>query len=198
MLEVITSLSLGLGIAAACGLRVFLPLFILCLGARYNVFTPSESFSWIGSWQTLTVVGAACIFEVCGYYIPFVDNALDTLKVPASFVAAAGAMAAQMGDVHPVVTWSAALIAGGVASGVTAGTATMRATSTATTGGVANPILATFENILAAITGFLAIVLPIIIGFVILILAVGVYLLIRRRRARLAREVAANPVAIAG
>jgi hypothetical protein len=198
MLEIITSLCLGLGIAAACGLRVFLPLFILCLGARYQIFTPSDSFAWIGSWQTLTVVGAACVFEVFGYYIPLVDNALDTLKVPASFVAAAGAMAAQMGDVHPVVTWSAALIAGGVASGVTAGTATMRATSTAATGGMANPILATVENILAAITGFLAIVLPIIIGLVILLMAVGIYLLIRRRRARLNRESAMHVAPVTG
>lgn len=184
MVELLTSLCLGLGIAAACGLRVFLPLLFLCLGAKYQVFTPSESFAWIGSWQALTVIGFACVVEVLGYSIPFVDHALDALKVPASFIAAAGAMAAQMGDVHPVVTWAAALIAGGVATGVSAGSATIRATSTATTGGLANPIVSMIENVLAAITGFLAIVLPIVIGFVLVLLTVSIIVILRRRKAR--------------
>lgn len=189
-METIASIILGLGISAACGLRVFLPVLVMCLGAKFGVFTPSHGFEWVDSWQALTVLSVACVFEIAAYYVPVVDHALDAIKVPAAFVAAALATAAHMGDFHPVITWGSALVAGGLATTVNVGAATVRATSTATTGGFANPLLATFENFIAATTSVLAVVLPITLGVVaVIVLALGVWISLRiraRRRLRLA------------
>lgn len=189
-METLASVLLGLGISAACGLRVFLPMLVMCLGAKFGLFNPSHGFEWVASWQALTILSVACVFEVCAYYVPVVDHAMDAIKVPAAFVAAALATAAHMGEFHPAVTWGAALVAGGFATTVNVGAGTLRATSTATTGGFANPLLATLENILATVTSVLAVVVPIALGVIaVLVLAIGVWITLRiraRRRARVA------------
>jgi hypothetical protein len=190
-METLASVLLGLGISAACGLRVFLPMLVMCLGASLGLFEPSKGFEWVTSWQAITVLSVACIFEICAYYVPILDHALDAVKIPAAFVAAALATAAHMGDFHPVITWGGALIAGGLASTVNVGTAALRAGSTTTTGGVANPIIATVENALAAVMSVLAVVLPIALGVIaVLVLAIFVWIGVRIDRRRGAARVA--------
>ncbi|MFZ4573942.1 MAG: DUF4126 domain-containing protein [Phycisphaerales bacterium] len=186
-METLASILLGLGISAACGLRVFLPMLVMCLGATLGLFEPSKGFEWVTSWEAITVLSVACVFEIAAYYVPVVDHAMDAIKIPAAFAAAALATAAHMGDFHPVITWGGALIAGGVASTVNLGTATLRAGSTTTTGGLANPLLATLENALAAAVSVLAVAVPIALGVLsLLVLALGVWIALKlsRRRAR--------------
>ena len=84
-METLLSVCLGLGLAAACGLRVFLPLFLGGLAARLEVLDLHENFEWMGSTTALVVFGLATVLEILSYHIPVLDNALD---VAATSVAA--------------------------------------------------------------------------------------------------------------
>ena len=113
MSEVALSIVLGIGLAAATGFRVFLPMLIVS-GAAYTGHLPlGDSFAWLGTPSALTMLSVAAIVEVLAYYIPGVDNLLDTLATPAAFVAGTVVSAAVMTDVPPMVKWTAAVIAGG-------------------------------------------------------------------------------------
>jgi hypothetical protein len=131
------SIVLGVGLAAATGFRVFLPLLIVS-GAAYSGHLPlADSFAWLGTPSALIMLGVAALVEVLAYYVPGVDNLLDTLATPAALVAGTVVSAAVMTDVPPMVKWTAAVIAGGGVAGLTQGaTAMLRAKSTVLTGGI--------------------------------------------------------------
>ena len=57
------------------------------------------------------------IREIAAYYIPAVDNLLDTVTTPAALVAGTLVAAAVMADLPPIVKWTTAIIAGGGAAG---------------------------------------------------------------------------------
>lgn len=179
---------LGLGLSAACGIRVFLPLFVMSVCARAEIFTPSEGFEWIGSWIALITLSVACAVEIAAYSVPVIDHALDLIKVPAAFAAGTLAAASHMGDFHPVIGWGAALIAGGgLASSVHATVAAARLATGVSTAGVTNPIFATIESIVAAISSILVLVLPVVFGALVAsgLVTLGIlYVLIRRRQRR--------------
>ena len=140
------SIVLGVGLAAATGFRVFLPMLIVS-GAAYTGHLPlAESFGWLGTPAALTMLGVAALVEILAYYVPGVDNLLDSLATPAALVAGTVVSAAVMTDVPPMVKWTAAVIAGGGVAGLTQGaTAMLRAKSTVLTGGIGNWVIATAE-----------------------------------------------------
>lgn len=187
-METIIAACIGLGLAASCGLRVFLPLLVLSVGARAGLIHPGESFAWVASWPAIIALSTATIAEIAGYYIPWVDNALDTIATPAAAIS--GALAVLIGthghmdSLHPMLTWAGALIGGGVATTVQAGTVAVRSTSTVSTAGIANPIISTIENIGAAILSFLAVAIPVGLGL-ILIAIVAWYVSRRLRKPKL-------------
>ena len=177
MSEVALSIVLGIGLAAATGFRVILPMLIVS-GAAYNGHLPlGESFNWLGSPFALTMLSVAAIVEILAYYIPGVDNLLEA--TPAAFVAGTVVSAAVMTDVPPMVKWTAAVIAGGGIAGVTQGvTATLRANSTVWTGGLGNLIIATAELGGALLVSFLALAAPAAaIALVVLFLWLAIRLL---------------------
>ena len=188
-METLVALIVGLGLAAACGLRVFLPLLVLSLGARAGLIHPGDSFAWVASWPAIIALSTATIVEIAGYYIPWVDNALDTIATPAAAIS--GTLAVLIGthghvdSIHPMLSWAGALIGGGVATTVQTGTVAARSASTVTTAGIANPILSTLENIGAAILSFLAVAIPIGLGLILLAI-VGWYVSRRLRKPTLA------------
>jgi hypothetical protein len=184
MSDVALSIVLGIGLAAATGFRVFLPMLIVS-GAAYTGHLPlSDSFAWLGTPSALTMLGVAAIVEILAYYIPGVDNLLDTLATPAALVAGTVVSAAVMTDVPPMVKWTAAVIAGGGIAGVTQGvSAALRANSTVWTGGLGNMIIATAELVGALIVSFLALAAPAAaIALVILFLWLAIRLLQRLLR----------------
>ncbi len=145
-LELLLSIALGIGLAAAVGLRIFLPLLVMSIAARAGYLDLNESFEWIGTTSALVMFGIAALAEVLAYYIPGVDNLLDTLATPSALVAGSVAAAAVIGDMPPLLKWTTAIIAGGGAAGLTqAATALLRAKSTVTTAGIGNPVVATGE-----------------------------------------------------
>ena len=94
------SIALGIGLAAATGFRVFLPLLITSIATYAGYIPVSDGFSWIGTPAAVIMLSIAALAEVLAYYIPGVDNLLDTIATPAALIAgtvvSAAVMAASM------------------------------------------------------------------------------------------------------
>lgn len=186
-MDTVFSVLAGLGLAAACGFRVFVPLLVAGLATRGGLLQPSADFAWIGSDTALVAFGLATVLEVVAYYVPWLDHALDSLASPAAMVAGSVMVAAMAVDMDPFVRWSLAIIAGGgLAATVQTGTVAARGASFAVSGGVSNPLIATGELGGALVTSAVSVVAPAlaVVGLVGLGLLVATHLVRRRRRAR--------------
>lgn len=179
--ELLLSLGVGLGLAAACGFRIFLPLFALAVAARSELVPLASGFEWLASTPALAAFATATALEIGAYYIPWLDHLLDTVAAPAAVVAGALASASVLTELPPLLQWSVALIGGGTAAGIVSGaTSLLRLGSTATTGGLGNPIVATLEWMLAAVTAVLAILVPALALVLLGLLLFGISRLARR------------------
>ena len=103
-LDIGLSVALGIGLAAATGLRLFLPMLVVSAAAYTGHLPLSESFAWLATPPALILLGVAAIIEILAYYLPGVDNLLDTLATPAAFVAGTVISAAVITDLPPMVT----------------------------------------------------------------------------------------------
>jgi len=170
----IMSFFLGIGLAASAGFRVFVPLFVLSLGAHFwgDYIDLNESWQWVGSWPAIITLGVATLVEIGGYYIPIVDNLLDTISVPLAAIAGTILMGSTLLDMGEVATWALAIIAGGgTAAAISGTTATTRAVSTGTTAGTGNFMVNTGETAAASALSITSIIwAPIAFVFVILII----------------------------
>ncbi|HEY6922418.1 MAG TPA: DUF4126 domain-containing protein [Steroidobacteraceae bacterium] len=161
--DVAVSIALGVGLAAATGFRVFLPLLVASIAAYSGQLHLNDSFAWLGSLAAVAMLSVAALVEVLAYYIPAVDNILDTVTTPAALIAGTLVAAATITNLPPTVKWATAVIAGGGVAGVTqAITALLRAKSTVMTAGLGNPILATLELIGALLIALLALTAPLV------------------------------------
>lgn len=164
----------GIGLAAATGFRVFMPLFVVSLSSYFGWIATNESFEWLSSLPSLIATGVAMVVEIVAYYVPFVDNILDTINIPLATVAGSVIFASQFVDVGPFMQWALALIAGGgTAAAISSGFAGTRAASTTTTGGIGNSLVATTETAGAGIMSTLAIAVPILAALLAILLVVG-------------------------
>ena len=159
--DLAVSVALGIGLAAATGFRVFLPMLVASVAAYSGHLPLGDSFSWLGTPAAAIMLGVAAVAEILAYYIPVVDNLLDSLATPAAFIAGTIVSAAVMTDLPPMVKWTTAVIAGGGVAGLTQGaTAVIRAKSTLFTGGLGNAAIATAELGGALLVSLLALVAP--------------------------------------
>ena len=166
---------IGIGLAAATGFRVFLPMFAVSLASYMGWIPMNESFQWLSGLPTLITTGIATVVEILAYYIPFVDHLLDTMSIPLATVAGSVMFASQFAEIGTFPQWALALIAGGgTAAAISSGFAGTRAASTATTGGLGNSVVATTETAGAGIMSVLALVAPIIAFIVAIILIIAV------------------------
>ena len=83
-MELLLSICLGLGLSAACGFRVFVPMLVMSIAANAGHLHLLPAFAWIGSPAAIVAFGVATAIEVGGYYIPWVDHLLDTAATPAA------------------------------------------------------------------------------------------------------------------
>jgi hypothetical protein len=172
---------LGLSLAAACGFRVFLPLLVLGLAARGGYVPLGESFAWVATGPALLMLSVAAIAEVVAYYVPGVDNLLDSIATPAAVIAGIAVSAAVMTDLPPMLKWTLAIIAGGGAAGLTQGATTLlRGNSTVFTGGLGNPAIATGELAGAIAVSVMALFAPYVALALALLFCVVAYRLLRR------------------
>jgi hypothetical protein len=181
--ETILSIFLGIGLASASGFRVFLPLFALSLASYFNIWELNENWLWIGSIPALITLGIATVSEIFGYYIPFIDNLLDTIATPLAAIAGTVVMASTLVDISPMMTWTLALIAGGgTASAMQGMTTVTRLASSVKTAGIGNPVVSTAETGTAIGMSALSIFIPVVAIVVVVILFLLIYWVYRRFR----------------
>lgn len=179
--DLLYSVALGIGLAAATGFRVFIPLLVAGLAARAGWVPLTESFAWLQSTPALIALGTAAVLETLAFYIPGLDHLLDVLAGPLAVVAGVLASASVMVDMPPEARWPIAVIAGGGIAALTKGTAAViRAKSAALTGGLGNPVVSTAETAGAATVSVLAIVAPVVC--LVVAIAIVIWALRRRRR----------------
>ena len=155
------ALMVGLGLSAACGFRVFVPLLVMSLAAQTGHLELADSFQWIATPMTATALGVATFFEIAGYYIPWVDNMLDASATPAAVIAGTFITASVLPEMTPFLKWSIAAILGGGSAGVIQGaTVITRAASAFTTGGLGNPVVSTGETVGSILLSLFAVLLP--------------------------------------
>jgi uncharacterized protein DUF4126 len=190
----VISVAAGLGLAAAAGFRAFVPLLFMSLAARSGHLSLTPGMEWVASDAALLALATATIAEVLAYYIPWLDNLLDTIATPSAVVAGVMATAAVTPDLPPLLRWIISILGGGGAAGLVQGsTVLLRLKSTAFTGGLANPIVATGELIGAIVVAGLALLLPILCLVVVLLLLVAIA---RKARAMARRNSPARGTAV--
>ena len=193
-MEAVMSVLIGIALSATCGFRVFVPLLAVIIGTRAQnvdgepLIELATGFDWLSSDIAMMVFLVATLFEIGGYYIPWIDNLLDTVASPAAIVAGTVITASFITGMDPWLQWLLGLIAGGGAAGaVQATTVVTRASSTVTTGGLGNPIVASVETSGAFLGSALAILAaPFAIAVFVLLLGCGGWIWWRRRRHKLA------------
>ena len=167
--EAILSLGIGVGLAAATGMRVFVPLLVLGVTARMEWLPLSDGFQWLSSWPAIVALAIAAVVEVGAYYVPLIDNFLDLLAGPMAVIAGIVATAAVTTDLPPLVRWSVAIVAGGGTAGVVQTvTSVVRLKSTMLTAGFGNFVVASFELIASFIASLIAILAPVIAIFLVI------------------------------
>jgi hypothetical protein len=191
-MELILSIALGVGLSAACGFRIFVPLLVMSAAAQAGYLDLSAGFQWMAGYPALITFAVATLLEILAFYIPWVDNALDTIATPTAVVAGAVVTAAVVTDVDPWLKWTLAVIAGGGTAGlVQTSTAMLRGVSSMATAGLGNFVVATAELIGSIMTSLIALLFPLLaLAFVVLLL---IFFLGRRgRRAQPAPGAASN------
>lgn len=175
--QTITSIAMGIALSACCGFRVFIPMLGASAAAYFNLFTLPADMSWMGSLPALICFGSAAVLEIAAYYIPFVDNLLDTIATPLAAVAGTVLAASflPITDFNPMLKWLLAIVAGGgAATTIQTGTGLLRLASTKTTAGAGNSIVATGENALAVSGTLLSFVVPVFIAVLFVLLIVWI------------------------
>jgi len=167
----VMAILIGLGLSAACGFRIFVPLLVAAIAAKAGHLQLAAGWDWIGSTTAIVAFSIATALEIAAYYVPWLDNLLDTVATPAAVVAGILITAGVAGDVSPLLRWSLAVIVGGGAAGlVQVGTAAVRATSTATTAGTANPAVSTAEAGFSLSLSLLAVIVPIVAAVIVILM----------------------------
>lgn len=185
-METVLCIMLGVGLASACGFRVFIPPLVMSVAAMAGHLSLAPDFRWIGTWPALLAFATATALEIGAYYVPWLDNLLDAVATPAAVVAGIVVSASVMTDVSPLMKWTLAVVAGGGAAGmVQAVTVKARALSSLFTLGTGNHVVSTAESAGAVAASGISILIPV---FAVVVLAgvalLGVLLFFRRSRAR--------------
>ncbi len=182
-LETIMGVALGIGLSAAVGFRLFVPFTLMSIAALTGYLDLTSGFEWIGTYPALLIFATATILEIVAYYVPWLDNLLDTVATPAAIVAGAIVTASVVGDISPLLRWTLAVIAGGgVAGAVQTSTTLLRGTSSVTTGGIGNPVITTAEVAGSFSLSVFTLLLPLVAATAVLIAIVWLGRKLRRPR----------------
>lgn len=180
--ELITAVAIGIGLAASAGFRVFVPMLVAAVAAKTGVLPLNESFQWLSSWTSIAILGTATVVEILAYYIPVVDNLLDTITTPLAIGAGTLLLTSVLPIDSELMRWiTGAAVGGGSAAVVQSGSALTRLTSTKLTAGVGNPAVATVENVAATGTSVLSLVIPFFIVALFLLLVIFLFTRLRKK-----------------
>lgn len=171
------AIAMGIALSATAGFRVFVPMLAGALAARFGIINTPADMAWLGSWTAIILFGTAAIVEIGAYYIPFIDNVLDTIATPLS-VAAGTVLASSIlpiADQQEWVRWGVALLAGGSAAGtIQLGTGLLRLFSSKATAGMGNAVVSTGENAAAVGGSILSLLIPVVMAVLLIGLVVWI------------------------
>ncbi|AZQ44623.1 DUF4126 domain-containing protein [Nonlabens ponticola] len=191
MWEIIASVLLGIGLSASAGFRVFVPLLLLSIASYVGWIPLNESWQWAGSLTAITLLSVASVIEIAAYFIPVVDNLLDSITIPLATIAGTLVMVSVVTDLDPIYSWTLAIIAGGgTAATIASSTGATRAASTTATAGIANPIINVVEVVFSLVLSFLSIFAPVIAFILVVLLILGIRKLYKKmfKRSQLSRK----------
>lgn len=179
LLQLLTSL----GVAAPAGFNAYLAMLLVGLGARADWVTLNPPYDFLQSNTALAVLAVLVTIEVVADKVPALDSLNDLVGTVVRPVSGALLFAGTnqiITDELPLLS----LLAGGAAAGsLHAFKAGTRPVWTVSTGGLANPVVSVFEDLVAGTTVVLAMLAPILALIVLLIvLAVAGLLLYQLRR----------------
>ena len=187
-MDTLESIVVGIALSAACGFRIFVPPLVISVAAIVGHLPLSSGFEWVGTYPALIAFALATGIEIAAYYIPLVDNLLDTVATPTAIAVGTAIAAAVFPNTDPLWQWTLAALAGGGSAGIIqALTGFTRLSSTALTVGVGNAVVTTVESLGAFILSLLALLMPffaisLVAGLLIVSLSKGIQVLARRRQ----------------
>lgn len=169
----LVSLCIGIGLSTSTGFRILVPFACLSAAAIYGDIPLPEELAWLNAYPAFIGLIIGTLLEIAAYYIPWVNDALDTIELPAAVISGTYLTGAFAADLPTLLQWSLALVAGGGIAGSINGLtgATRLATNTAT-GGAATPVTSSLEWMSALMLAVLSLTLP------LLAIALSVFLLI--------------------
>src|SRR5512142_1820677 len=187
--DFLPTLALAIALAAAAGLRAWLPLLLAGALSRAGVLDLGASFQFLSSNKALLLFGVATLIELIGDKVPAVDHALDLVGTPLRPAAGALLAASVLGTVTDPLTSLVLGTAVGAPSALVphAAKAALRAASTTVTGGLANPLLSFLEDAISIVTFVLAVLVPLLV-----VAALGFTLYLASRWLRRHRATAAS------
>lgn len=179
--HLLLALATGVGIAAASGLRAFLPLLALGVAARFGFIQLQPGTVWLAGNPALLALGVAAVLEILADKVPAVDHALDLIATVIR------PLAAWLGAYAVLVDWPApwgaliGLVFGAGALGLHLVKAKFRLGTSAATLGHGNPVVSTAEDLTAGTILIIAILTPIL---ALALVAIMVWAIARYRLAR--------------
>jgi len=185
--EILTAVAIGIGLSASCGFRVFVPLLVAGIAAKAGLFPVNEGFHWLAGWPAIICFGTATVAEILAYYIPFIDNLLDSVTTPLSVAAGTLLLTSVLPIDNDMLKWTTGLlVGGGAAATIQSGSVMTRLMSSKITAGGGNAALATGEHFAAIGTSSLALVIPVLTA--ILLISFILFILLKLRKKLLRRN----------
>ncbi len=183
MIEAITGLATAFGLSSSAGLNAYIPLLILALLAR---FTPlielGEPWALLTNGWIMLLLSILLLIEIFADKVPVIDSINDVIQTfirPTAGAILFAASTQQSIHLHPVFAMACGVVLAGGVHVIKAGA---RPVLTATTGGTANPVVSTLEDIVATVTSLVAIILPyLVLAWLALCIVIALWLLRRRR-----------------
>jgi hypothetical protein len=185
-MEVLSGLLAAFGLSASAGLNAYIPLLVIALLARFTDFIQlSSPWDAITNWWIIGLLLFLSLIEFFADKIPainHVNDAIQTFIRPIAGAIVFAAAANVVTEVHPILALGAGVLVSGTVH--TVKSAAVRPAVTATTGGAGNVPVSIAEDVFATFLSIIAIVVPILITFLVIIITALVVWLIYRRGKR--------------
>src|SRR5215212_11668861 len=185
-MELLTGIFTAFGLSASAGLNAYIPLLIVGLLGHYtNLMKLNEPWDTLANPWIILLLCILVIIEMLADKVPAVNHINDliqTLIRPAAGAIAFAASANVVTNVSPVLALAAGLLVAGTVHVAKAGA--LRPMVTATTGGAGNIPVSIAEDVVSTVLSFLAIVLPLLVGTLMIVLAAFILYWLYRRSNR--------------
>lgn len=172
MITAISNLLTAFGLSSASGLNAYIPLLSVALTARLTDWIKlSPPFDILANEWVIGALIVLLVIEMIVDKIPAADSLNDVIQTFVRPAAGAILFAASTNalEVHPVL---AAILGLVLAFSVHAVKATARPVVTASTGGLGNAFVSVGEDVVSAGVSIVALIMPLIIGFLLAIVVV--------------------------